>query len=257
MSRGGSSFQMQSIPISPMVKKLIVINVLVWVVLQLILEKLILGSSLITYFFGFTPQNTIENFFVWQPLTYMFLHSENLFHILINMISLWFFGSELEFRWGSKKFLMYYLICGVGAAVIYLFGVILILLFKETPPLVYVTPVIGASGAVFGILLAYAILFGERVIYFFGVFPMQARYFIVLIGGIEMVSLLSSGMGGTGVANLAHLGGIITGYIYLVLWSQSEKAGRNDSKKSKGRRNLRLVVDNEKKKSDKGPKYWN
>ncbi len=257
MSQKGQ-FQMQSIPISPMVKKLIIITVGVWVLLQLILENLILSENTITTLFGFTPKYVFEHFQVWQLFTYMFLHSENVFHILVNMISLWFFGSELEFRWGARKFLRYYLICGVGAALIYLFGVVILFFIKDSPPMVYVIPVIGASGAVFGILLAYAILFGDRVIYFFGVFPMQARYFIVLIAGVEMVSLLSSGMGGSGVANLAHLGGIVTGYIYLVLWSQSEKAGRTgSSQKSKARRNLRLVVDNEKKKSDEGPKYWN
>lgn len=258
-NQGPGQMQFQVTPISPLVKKLIILNVGVWFILQLILENLLLSQPYITHFFSFTPKLTLENFFIWQPVTYMFLHSENVFHVLLNMVSLWFFGSELEYRWGARSFLYYYLSCGVGAAIIYFIGVVATGLIQGTEPLVYQTPVLGASGAVFGILLAYGILFGDRIIYFFGVFPMKAKFFIMVIGGIEVISLLSGGMGGGKVANLAHIGGLVTGYIYLLLWTRWQQNRWRGAKNSKARRNLRLVVNNtdEKKGSDDGPKYWN
>jgi len=259
--RGGSGpMQLQVVPVSPWVKKLIIFNVGIWFFLQVLLEGLILGQGAISAFLSLTPKLTIEYFFIWQPFTYMFLHSNSVFHILFNMISLWFFASELEYRWGAKAFLKYYLICGVGAALVYLMGVVAVGLYQGREPFVYGIPVIGASGAVFGILLAYGILFGERVIYFFGVFPIKARYFVMIIGAIEVVSLLNSGLGGSQVANLAHIGGLVSGYVYLVIWTRFLQKRWRGAKKSKGRRNLRLVVNNtDKKKSDDsdGPKYWN
>lgn len=250
--------QLQVTPISPMVKKLIIINVGIWFFIQLIIENIFLSEPLFTHFLSFTPKYTLENMFVWQPFTYMFLHSTNVFHVILNMVSLWFFGSELEYRWGSKSFLKYYFACGVGAAFIYFVGVVLVGLWQGTEPMVYRIPVLGASGAVFGILLAYGILFGDRVIYFFGVFPMKAKFFLMVIGGIEVVSLLSAGMGGSQVANLAHIGGLVSGYLYLLTWTRWQQGKWRGDKKSKGRRNLRLVVNNKNTKDDsEGPKYWN
>ena len=255
---GSSPMQFQVVPLSPLVKKLIIVNVAIWFFLQLILENLFLSQDYFTQYFSFTPKLMLENFFIWQPFTYMFLHSTNVFHVLLNMVSLWFFGSELEYRWGAKSFLFYYLACGVGAAVIYFIAVITVGLVQGTEPLVYVIPVLGASGAVFGVLLAYGILFGDRIIYFFGVFPMKARFFIMMIAGIEVITLISDGMGGSKVANMAHIGGLVTGYIYLLLWTRWQQKRWRGAKSSKGRRNLRLVVNNSEKKDDNnGPKYWN
>lgn len=252
--------QFQVVPISPWVKKLIIANVGIWFFIQIILEKLILGEPIVTSYFSFTPKLTLEYFFIWQPFTYMFLHSTNVFHVLLNMVSLWFFGSELEYRWGWKHFLYYYFVCGVGAALIYFIAVIILGLVQGTEPIVYSRPVIGASGAVFGILLAYAILFGDRIIYFWGIFPMKARYLIMGIGAIEVINLLSDGMGGSQVANMAHIGGLLTGYIYLLFWTRWQQKKWRGDRKSKARRNLRLVVNNTDKKNDDnndGPKYWN
>ena len=255
-NRNQPPIQLQITPLSPWVKKIIIANVAIWFFVQIVLENLLLKSSPVTALFGLTPQLFIEYFFIWQPLTYMFLHSESVFHILFNMISLWFFASELEYRWGGRSFLLYYLSCGVGAALIYLFGVILVGLVQGLEPMVYRIPVIGASGAVFSVLLAYGVLFGDRIIYFFGVFPMQARYFVMVIGGVEVFSLMTSGLGGSQVANLAHIGGLISGYLYLYFWTRSRRNGKPRG----ARRNLRLVVNNSKAepsgKSD-GPRFWN
>ena len=251
-----SPVQLQVVPISPWVKKLIIVNVGVWFFIQLILENLFLPQNYFTQFFSFTPRYALENLFIWQFFTYMFLHSENVFHVLLNMLSLWFFGSELEYRWGGRNFLYYYISCGVGAAFIYLLGVMIVGLFKGAEPIVYGIPVLGASGAVFGVLLAYGILFGDRIVYFFGVFPMMARTLIMVIGGIEVVSLLSAGMGGTRVANLAHIGGLVSGYLYLLLWTRLQQRRWRRFGKSKSRKYLKLVrKDNES--DENGPRYWN
>jgi len=261
-NRGGGGYTLQLPVMSPMVKYLILVNVTIWVVGQLLLDQYIFNAPWITTFLSLTPQLFIEKFLVWQPFTYMFLHDEKIFHILFNMISLWFFGSELEHRWGGRPFLQYYLMTGLGAALLYVFGVAIYGIIKGTVSPVYGAPVIGASGAVFGILVAYGVLFGERVIYFFGVFPMKARFFVLLLAGMEFVALMNVGPSGSRVANLAHIGGMISGLIYLWLWTKKlQSRGGKARKKAKGRRGLRLVVDNEKDKKPgedpNDPRYWN
>ncbi len=260
----GRPVHLQVVPISPLVKKLIIINVGIWFFIQLILENIFLSQDSLTRFFSFTPRDTIEYFFIWQPFTYMFFHAKSVFHVLLNMISLWFFGSELEYRWGSKKFLYYYLFCGVGAALIYLMGVLVVGLFQGGQPFAYSLPVLGASGAVFGVLLAYGILFGSRIIYFFGMFPMTSKTFVMIIGGIEVVSLLSAGVGGSGVANLAHIGGLVSGYLYLLLWTRWQQGRWRERKGVKTGHHLKLVIDkrtsddeNENDDEKQSPKYWN
>jgi membrane associated rhomboid family serine protease len=236
---------------SPTVKKIIIANVAIWVVFQLIIENLFLKEPYITMYFGLIPQTFIENFFVWQLVTYMFLHGLSPTHILFNMISLWFFGTELEARWGKKLFLIYYFFTGIGAALFYLLGVALVGLVKGMAPIVYTQPVVGASGAVFGILLAYGLLFGDRTIYFFGAFPILAKYFVALIGAIEVFSLLSTGLTGA-IANLAHIGGLVSGMIFLFIWTRLQQ--NRWRKTGDVRRKLKLVVNRE---DPKEPKYWN
>ena len=115
----------------------------------------------------------------------MFVHAMGVFHILFNMLVLWWFGAELELRWGSRFFLTYYLVCGVGAGAIYLIGTLgYALITGNVLPLA--VPLVGASGATYGLLLAYGILFGERIIYFMMLFPMKAKYFTMIIGAVEL-----------------------------------------------------------------------
>src|SRR5690606_23132872 len=172
------------------------------------------------------------------------------------MLILWWFGSELEMKWGSKFFLIYYLVSGVGAALLYLLCVS-IYSFASGDPLPLMAPVVGASGAVYGLLLAYGILFGERVLYFMMMFPMKAKYFVLIIGIVELVTLLDSGFS-SGVANLAHLGGLVSGFITLKYWTDWRVQSKKKASDSQ-RRKLKLVVDNERDGEDKksGPKYWN
>ena len=154
--------------------------------------------------FGLVPLLVIKKLFLWQPFTYLFLHGD-IFHILFNMLVLWMFGSELERIWGSKFFLRYYLISGVGA------GFLSVLVNMSG-----VTPTIGASGAIYGLLLAYGIWFPTRVVYLMFIIPVQMKYFVVFLGAIAFYSSLFSP--GDQVAHIAHLGGMIFGYIYLKRW---------------------------------------
>lgn len=243
-----------NVPLTKMVKALIIINVTVWIGAVLILQGLILQNNAVFDLFALVPYKVITSFWVWQVFTYMFLHANGVFHILFNMLVLWWFGAELEQRWGAKFFLNYYLVCGVGAGVVYLAGTVIYYLITGKV-MSMAAPLVGASGATYGLLLAYGILFGERMIYFMMLFPMKAKYFTMIIGLVELVTLLDSGMG-TQVANLAHLGGIAVGFVYLQIVA-SYRARKSGTGPKRGRR-LKLVVNNERKDSpEEGPKYWN
>ncbi|UOF02774.1 rhomboid family intramembrane serine protease [Bdellovibrio reynosensis] len=251
MNRGGVTFQ--TAPMTPAVKWLLIINVAVWFVIQVIVEGFL--KIPFTSIFGLYPGKVLFDFNIWQIFTYMFLHSMQVTHILFNMLMLWFFGAELEQRWGTRFFLIYYFVSGVGAAILYCLGVWGWALATGSQTGLIV-PVIGASGAIFGLLLAQGILFGERIVYFFMLFPMKTRYFVALMGLVQLASMMTSSVSGGEVAYLAHLGGLVSGYICLKSKSWIDRNNQNRRTKSKGR-NLRLVVDNEKSSKDKPPKYWN
>lgn len=241
------------VPLTQIVKWLIIINVAIWIVLQIIIGKNFF-PGLIEYLFGLVPEKVISSFFIWQPFTYLFLHSVGqISHIVFNMLMLWFLGSELEMRWGGKFFLTYYLFTGVGAALIYIFFIAAYsLAVGDILPLKI--PVIGASGSIFGLMMAYGMIFGERIIYFMFLFPMRAKYFVLILGVIELMTLLSSGVAGSSVANLAHLGGLMAGFLFLLIYTRLQRYRLKKRSQTQGR-NLRLVVDNEEK--QKGPpRYW-
>jgi membrane associated rhomboid family serine protease len=165
-------------------------------------------NALIAWF-GLTPARVITGF-VWQPVTYLFLHA-GVMHLLFNMLALWMFGVDLERRWGRTAFLRYYFVCGVGAGLTCL---IVGLLPLADDALRY-SPTVGASGAIYGLLLAYAILFPHRIIYYF-IFPIPVRIYVLIAGLLVLYESYRSGTGG-GVAHFAHLGGLVAGYLYLSL----------------------------------------
>ncbi|MEK6553951.1 MAG: rhomboid family intramembrane serine protease, partial [Bdellovibrionota bacterium] len=153
--------------------------------------------------------------------------------------------------------------CGIGAAFIYVGSVVVYYLVTGKPMVVPMNvmmnssnpmwePVVGASGAVFGLILAYGMLFGERTVLFFMLFPMKARYFVMILAGIEFFSLIGQGFSSQ-VSNLAHLGGFIVGYLILRVTPRLKEYLVRRQTENRGRR-LKLVVDNE---SQKNPKYWN
>jgi membrane associated rhomboid family serine protease len=158
------------------------------------------GGPSFTNKFGLTPSLVIHNFYLWQLVTYVFLHG-SLMHILFNMLALWMFGSELESTWGTRQFTKFFFICGVGA------GLLSVLLSPNST-----TVTIGASGAIYGILAAFAILFPNRIIIFI-VFPIPAKWFVLGLGVMAFMSSLSAT--GSGIAHVAHLGGMLCGLVYL------------------------------------------
>jgi membrane associated rhomboid family serine protease len=154
-------------------------------------------------YFALYPAAVVKLFFVWQLVTYMFLHG-NIWHILWNMLALWMFGRELEQLWGTQRFLRFYFFCGVGAGVCvvvanYLFG----------DPRI---PTVGSSGAIYGLLIASAVLWPDRIILYSFLFPMKMKYFVAIIAA---VAFLGSFNLNSGVSDIAHLSGMLWGYIFL------------------------------------------
>jgi membrane associated rhomboid family serine protease len=193
--------------ITPGVKGLLIANVGVFIFQVLAMR---LADSPIEPIFWLRPEDAVGKLLrphdpdggvmLWQLVTYMFLHSTYwLGHLLLNMLMLWMFGTEVERAWGTRRFIRYYFICGIGAAI-------------TTCLTFWDSKTIGASGAVFGVMLAYAMMFPNRVIYLWYLFPMQARSFILICTGIELFSLFGLQ---DGVAHIAHLGGMLFGYLYL------------------------------------------
>lgn len=217
-------------------------NITAWFFLVLIVQQFFMSSPLVFKILGLVPSFAASGY-IWQFATYMFVHSSGLFHILFNMIVLWMFGSELERLWGSRFFLIYYLTCGIGAAVIYA-GVLLgIFIFSESTVSPFLNvPVVGSSGAIFGLLAAYGVIFKDRIILFMLIFPMKARTFTYILAGVEILSLLSEGFGSP-VANLAHLGGLVSGFLFLMIWKNWTNIMRSFRKKERGR-GLHIVKEN-------------
>ncbi len=191
-------------PITPAVKLLIIANVGAYL-LTLVAPSAVIGM------FGLTPSAVLEQAQIWQLGTYLFVHSTASFgHILFNMLAVWMFGVELERRWGTPFFLKFYFVCGIGAG---LCTIIAAFLPFDATARLYYTTTIGASGAVYGLLMAWALLFPHREILFMFIFPLKARVFVTIIGAIAFLSALNAG--GGPVANIAHLGGLLAGWLYL------------------------------------------
>jgi membrane associated rhomboid family serine protease len=196
-----SSFSFGPGPLSTALKALIAANVGMFFLTTLV-PSLIPELGLVSWL-------VIHEFRVWQPVTYMFLHG-GLFHILFNMLALWMFGTELERIWGTRSFLKFYFVSGIGAGILTV--IFSLLPFAFASELQNVT-VIGASGAIYALLLAYAMYFPDRPILLYFLFPIPARIFVLIMGAIAFYSSLSPMSGG--VANATHLGGLLVGYLYL------------------------------------------
>jgi membrane associated rhomboid family serine protease len=195
-----SSFSFGPGPLSPTLKALIGANVAMFV-LTLLMPGLIDDLGLV-------PTLVLHQGWVWQLATYMFLHG-GIFHIVFNMLALWMFGTELERIWGSRYFLKFYFVTGIGAAALTVMFSLLPFAFAHQ---VQRSVIIGASGAIYALLLAYALYFPDRPIYMYMLFPIPAKVFVAIMGGIAFLSSLSES-GGT--ANATHLGGLIIGYLFL------------------------------------------
>ncbi len=210
---------------TPAVKYLLIANV------GIFLSDLLLRLHWST-FFGLTPASFWRGW-IWQPVTYMFLHG-GIFHLLFNMFVLWMFGTTLESTWGSRRFLTFYFVCGIGAG---------LLNAAVTPS--STVPTVGSSGAIYGLLMAFGILFPNQLIYIWGIFPVRAKYFVIGIGLIELIAV--TGAAQSGIAHFAHLGGMLFGFAYMK-WGDLRRflSGRWNEKRRM--RHLKVVWDREQEK---------
>ena len=209
------NYRFQILP--PVVKNLLIINVLLFIttgVLQGSIFNINLTETLGLHYWK------SDLFKPWQIITYMFMHG-NMTHIFFNMFAVWMFGSQIENRWGSKRFLNYYLLTGFGAAFLHY----IIFHFQTLPNMpeyfqyqyMQETVVIGASGSLFGILLAFGVLFPNTLLYLYFAIPIKAKYFVIGYGLLELFSGLSNNPNDN-VAHFAHLGGMLFGIIIFGYW---------------------------------------
>lgn len=250
--------------IGPLVKTLLIVFATVF-----FLQAVVYSVSQVSLsdFLGFSVPAFLSGF-IWQPFSYGFLHG-SLMHLLFNCFALYMFGGELERRWGSKKFGFFLLGCSIGAALIQSL-VWLVLTLVDVNVLALSIPVIGASGALYGMLMAAARLFGQAQVLVFFVLPMRLRTFVVILFFIELYSSIFSNVPGSNstsnVAHLFHLGGLVTGF--LILWyfgtDLNGRSGRGGSgwgrkkelHRDEVRSRLRVIV-NDQAKDGKYPIQWN
>lgn len=161
----------------------------------------LVGGPNLVGMFGMTPLRVTAQGWLWQPVTYLFLHGGPL-HLLFNLYMLWALGRAVEERWGARSFLFYFFLCGIGAA-----GLNLLLEPRS------LSPVVGASGAIYGLLVAFAFMYPEAVFLVMFLVPLKAKHAVIFFAVIEL--MFSTSANQSHVANLAHLGGLATGYLYL------------------------------------------
>ena len=194
----GRSFVHDYFP--PGVKWLLISNTAVFVLTYLCPFPL---RQQVTLLLALSAEAAVRNLFVWQFVTYMFLHG-GIGHVLFNMLTLWFFGTQLERDWGTRRFLKYYFYCGAAAGVCVV--AVNVLLGS------WGTITLGASGAIFGVLVAFAVMYPDQLVLMYFFFPIKAKYLVMIFVGIEL--LLTFGPN-TGVSTIAHLGGAAFGFLFL------------------------------------------
>ncbi len=205
--------------LTPTVRALLAVNITVFVL------RMLLGDGETRYafdqLFGLVPRQALDRGYIWQFVTYMFLH-QNFWHIFFNMFLLWMFGSEIDTQWGKRAFLRYYLFTGVGAGLVY------VLLMPRIEPATAAIPLIGASGAGYGILTAYGLLYPERRVLLWFLIPIKVKWFVIGLGIFELLATRTP----SSVGHLAHLGGILFGVLYLKvgdgLWRKYTRSRRRN-----------------------------
>lgn len=213
---------------TPWVKRLLIANGVAYLVTVLV------GTDLIFEWFAFSPSRILTR--PWGAFTYMFVHG-GFWHLFFNMLGLFFFGPPLESKWGSREFIRFYMLCGLG-------GVLLSLVFVDAN-------IVGASAAVFGVMLAFALAWPNAPIYLWGLLPIPAKWLVAILATMTLLSAV--GGGGGGVAHMAHLGGLITGFLYLKSdWRPGAAIKR--AKRSKTARKLAIVPREERRQNMEGQK---
>lgn len=213
--------------VSPFIKVMILSNIIVFIIQKLYPE--------LTYLLGLTPSRFFSEFpnLLYQPLTYMFLHG-GIGHIFFNMFVLWMFGTEIERSWGSKSFGRFYILAGLA-------GAFLTLVANSSQPY----PIIGASAAIYGVLVAYWIMYPNRYLYIYFLFPIKVKW---AIPGMMLLGFLFSA---GNIAHMAHLGGAVFGYLYLKMdwrwiyvtkWLKNRSYRRQEAKLVKNRQQAEDVM---------------
>jgi membrane associated rhomboid family serine protease len=185
----------------PGIKWLLIVNTAIFIVYYMA------GPSFqlfVQTLFALYVAGAVQSLYVWQVFTYMFLHA-TILHLLFNMLTLWMFGSNLEQDWGTRRFLKYYFYCGLAAGVC-----VLIANYLVHEPFLRT---VGASGAIFGVLVAYGVCYPNQTVLMNFLFPIKAKYLVMIYAAIEL--LITFGGSNTGVSTVAHLGGMAFGYLYL------------------------------------------
>ena len=196
-SRGYSNqFDRPTLTIPPGVKFLLILNAAVFILVELSGQR-----GFFFHTFGLVPKLIWEEMKAWQLLTYLFIHG-GFFHLFFNMFVLWMFGKDLETQWGKNEFLFYYFTCGMGSG-----------LFTALFSLNSIIPVVGASGAIYGLLLAYGFTYPNRLVYLYGLFPLKVKYMVIGLGVIAFFASMSAGS--SGVSHITHLSGMIIGFVVM------------------------------------------
>ena len=216
----------------PVVKNLLIINALFYLAdVVLGFKGFDLGDGLGLHYFESSA------FHIWQPVTYMFMHA-NFGHLFFNMFALWMFGAAIENYWGIKRFLIYYFVAGIGAALtyeiwqyvdltyvshIYDYAGVQVSRTQVISVDEYISQIsmVGASGAVYGLLLAFGMLFPNSLIYLYFLIPIKAKWFVLIFGGLEVLYCVTAS--NDGIAHIAHLGGMIFGVILILLWKRKDR----------------------------------
>ena len=190
------SFNRPTITIPSGVKFLLIINIIVFILIELSGQKNLLFRT-----FGLVPSLVWTKFKIWQLFTYLFIHG-GIFHIFFNMFVLWMFGKDLESQWGKMEFLLFYFVCGIGA------GLITVLFSVNS-----IVPIVGASGAIYGLLLAYGFTYPNQMVYLYGLVPIKVKYMVLGLGAIAFFASLSASQ--SNVSHITHLSGMIIGLIFI------------------------------------------
>ena len=221
------------------IKLLVSINFVIF-----ILQSISSSENLFFPLFGLVPKLVWSELMLWQPITYMFLHG-GVWHVLINMFVLWMFGSELERLWGKTRFIKFYFFTGIGAGTV-------TMIFSYSSMI----PIVGASGAVYGILLAYGLIYPNRKIYLYGIIPIKSIWFVIAVGLLAFISSINNN---SNISHLTHLSGMVVAYLILknpfklkTIWfsiqkkfieNKLKKENRERFKRKKIELNLNFILD--------------
>ncbi|MCF7800709.1 MAG: rhomboid family intramembrane serine protease [Candidatus Marinimicrobia bacterium] len=201
--QGGQRMSIGPRGLTPAIKNIIIINIAVFLFLNLLGRN----AGFLVHYFGLNPELVLTRVMIWQPVSYMFLHG-GFMHLFMNMLMLWLFGTELEMLWGRREFYRFYFITGIGSGILSIVPYIVGVLTQGTS---FSPVIIGASGAVYGILLAFALTWPDRTVYLYFIMPVKVKHLMIFMGIITFLSVGNR----DGVSHVTHLGGLLVAWLYL------------------------------------------